>query len=187
MLKKILKNDIASFVIKFLVLYGVFYGFNYIYTGLTVPGGSYSPWLDHNADYISGLRNFILNGASTLLSWLGYDNRVYGYFMEVIDGKTIRMVYSCIGLSILCMWWAFIISFPQSLKNKLIYFFGGTAFIIGLNIIRIALVAIAPRNLTIFNIPVDHHDIFNIVVYGIIILFIFRIINKSSKDTATSE
>lgn len=187
MLKNLLKNETATFIIKFAVLYGFLYTFNYVYTGYTVPGGRYSPWLDHHADYISGLRNLILEGASTILSWLGYNNRVYGYYMEVIGGNTIRMVYSCIGLSIICMWWAFIIAFPQSIKRKLIYFFSGTLFIIALNMIRIAMVALAPRNPKFFNIVIDHHDVFNVVVYGLIILFIFRVINKSTAVSGKSE
>lgn len=59
----------------------------------------------------------------------------------------------------------------------------GTVFITLLNIIRIMMVTLAPRDPTIFNMPIDHHDVYNVIVYGIIILFIFRIINKSTKNT----
>jgi len=181
LLKELFRNDTVKFVVRFLLLYGFLYAFNYVYTGLTVEGGSYSPWLDHNLDYITGMRNLILNSASYILTIIGYENYVYGNLLRVTGHNTIRMVYSCIGLNILCMWWAFTLSFPQPLKRKIAYMIGGSVFITLLNIIRIIMVTLAPKDPTIFNIPVDHHDVYNVIVYTIIILFIFRIINKSTR------
>lgn len=186
MLRRLLKNDTTRFLILFAVLYGVFYAFNYAYTGLTAPGGSYWPWLDEHLDYISALRSFTLHGASWMLSLFGYDNYVYEIYLRVIGMNTVRMVYSCIGLNIIALWWAFIISFPQPVKRKIVYFISGTVIFILLNMIRVALVAIAPRDPRILNMEVDHHDIFNVIVYGIIILVIFRIINKSTKRSSAS-
>ncbi|MCB9044711.1 MAG: archaeosortase/exosortase family protein [Chitinophagales bacterium] len=184
-MKKIFRNDTTKFIVRFLLLYGLLYTFNFVYTGLTVKGGNYSPFLDHHLDYISGLRNLILNTASYFLSIIGYDNYVYGHYLQVMEHNTIRMVYSCIGLNIIAMWWAFIISFPQTQIRKLIYLVTGTIFIFLLNVIRIMLVALAPKDPAIFNIPIDHHDVFNVITYGIIILFIFRVINKSTTNTTS--
>lgn len=175
------KSDIAKFLLRFFLLYGLLYTANYIYTGLTVPGGNYSPWLDEHLDYISALRDFTLNGASRLLTLFGYENYVYDVYLRVIGVKTVRMIYSCIGLNIIALWWAFVLSFPQSLKSKIAYFFGGTIVFIALNIIRIALVAVTPKNPELLGFAIDHHDVFNIVIYAIIILVIFRIINKNTK------
>lgn len=177
-------NSTFRFVAGFLLTYGFLYGFNHLWMGLTVPGGYYSAWIANNADYISGLRNIILSGSSTLLEWLGYDTWVHGHYMRIIGGKAIRMVYSCIGLNILFVWWAFNIAFPMTLKRKIAYVLSGTVVIIFLNMVRIALVALSPREGNFMNTSLDHHAVFNFVVYGLIILAIFKIINKNTRQPA---
>ncbi len=177
---RLLSNGIFRFVAAFFIIYGCLYAFNYAWTGLTIPGGSYSAWLAKNGDYISGLRLIILKGASALLSLFSYDNYVSGYYLHINGGKTVRMVYSCIGLNIIFVWWAFIISFPQLVKNKLVYIVAGTMFITLLNMVRIALVAVSPYKGNFMNTSLDHHTVFNFMVYAIIVLVIFRIIDKSN-------
>lgn len=177
------KNGTVRFVAGFLLIYGLLYGVNHLWMGLTIPGGYYSPWLAEYADYISSLRKLILAGSSTFLEWLGYDTYVHGHHMRIIGGKAIRMVYSCIGLNIIFVWWAFNIAFPQPVKRKIIYLLSGTVLIILLNMVRIALVALSPREGNFMNTSLDHHTVFNFVVYGLIILAIFRIINHNTKTT----
>lgn len=169
------------FIAGFLLIYGLLYGINHVWMGSTVPGGYYNAWLALHADYISGLRSLILYGSSRLLEWSGYDTYVHGYYMRIIGGKGIRMVYSCIGLNIIFVWWAFNIAFPQPLKHKIMYLLSGTVLIILLNMVRIALVAMSPYKGRFLNTPFDHHAIFNAVVYGLIILAIFRIINQNTR------
>src|SRR5690606_27243181 len=106
-------------------------------------------------------------------------NEVQGYYLHVVGGKTVRMVYSCIGLNIICVWWAFNLAYPQALKKRVIHILAGTIMITVLNMIRIALVALSPHKGKFLNSPLDHHTVFNFVVYGIIIMMIFRIINHS--------
>jgi len=180
----VFKNRTFRFVAGFLLVYGLLYSFNNLWLGLTIPGGYYNAWVAQNADYISALRNFILSGSSTLLEWFGYDTYVHGHYMRIIGGKAIRMVYSCIGLNIIFAWWAFNIAFPMALKRKLVYLLSGTVLIILLNMVRIALVALSPYEGNFMNTSLDHHTVFNFVVYGLIILAIFRIINQNTRTGA---
>ena len=186
MLKRLLANEMLRFVIGFLMTYGFLYVGNYFLAGMTIPGGYYNSWMDNYADYISGLRYIILHGASAFLSLLGYENVVQSYYLHIIGGKTIRMVYSCIGLNIIFVWWAFNLSFPQLIKNRVTYIISGTVIITLLNIVRIAMVAISPHKGKFLNSPFDHHSVFNVVVYGIIILMIFRIINNHDKKSSST-
>lgn len=174
-------NKMLQFVIGFLLIYACLSAGNYILAGLTMPSGYYISWLDHHADYISGIRKIVLHGASVFLSILGYENEVYGYYLHVVGGKTVRMWYPCIGLNIISIWWAFNLSFPQALKSRLIQIIVGTIIIVILNMIRVALVALSPYRGKFLNSPFDHHTVFNFVVYGIIIVMIFRIIDKYGK------
>lgn len=175
------------FAISFVLIYAGLYGFNYFWTGLTLPGGIYSSFADEYLDYISGLRVFILKGSSLMLNVAGYNSYIHDtYFLTIPGTKTVKMVYSCIGLSIICVWWAFVISFPQALKGKIINLLAGTAVIIVLNMVRIALVALSPTNGRFLNTPFNHHDVFNMVVYGIIILMVVKSINRIT-DTKVVE
>src|SRR5690606_27347648 len=124
--KQLRSNEILRFIISFLLIYGGLSLGNYIWAGMTVPGGYYSSWLHRYADYISGLRQVILMGASSFLSMLGYENEGQGYYLHVVGGKTVRMVYSCIGLNIICVWWAFNLAYPQALKKRAIHILAGT-------------------------------------------------------------
>ncbi len=187
MLKRLCGNGALRFVIAFLLIYGCLSAGNYIWAGMTIPGGYYSKWLDYNADYISGLRYIILKGAAALLKLFGYDNYVSGYYLHVCSGKTIRMVYSCIGLNITSAWWALNLSFPQALRSRVIHIITGTIIITMLNMIRIALVALSPTKGKFLNSPFDHHTIFNFIAYGIIIMMMFRIINRSANKINACE
>ena len=175
------KSPGRKFVITFLLVYAVLYGFNHIWTGYTIPGGYYSYWIDENADYISWLRNLILQGSSTLLFWLNYDNHVSGVYLKLAGGKTVRMVYSCIGLNILCVWCALNIALPQRVHNMVINIMTGALLILALNMVRVAMVAISPYKGKFLNTPFDHHTVFNLVVYTIIIAAIMLIINRNTR------
>lgn len=182
MLKDVLSNEAVKFVCRFLIFYGSLYFFNYAYTGITAPGGYYNEWLDAHANYISGLRLLILKGASFMLTLTDHENIIQGYYLHIIGGKTIRMVYSCIGLNIIAVWWAFILAYPIPTLRRVLYIVTGTAMITLLNMVRIAAVTLSPKKGHFLNTPFDHHTVFNFVVYGCIITAIFYIINKTEKQ-----
>lgn len=88
------------------------------------------------------------------------------------------MVYSCMGINILCMWWAFIIAIPMKLKKKFVHFLLGTFCLIALNIMRLSMLTMSPDDYSFGELIVDHHTIYNWIVYGLILLTIKRIIDK---------
>lgn len=164
-------------VVIFLLLYCFFYFGNKAFTGLTVPHGYYIPFLDQHLNYVRAFRNFLLQSSAFLLRLAGHSTYVYDQGIKMEHGG-VRLIYACLGFAILSFWWAMILAFPQTIKNKLLYFFGGTVIIITLNIIRITAVALvfnsdwghAHRN-------VDHHLIFNIISYGILFYMLYRWFN----------
>lgn len=184
----LLRKPELRFILIFFFTYCILYAINYTWTGLTIQGGYYNNWIAWNADYISGLRNLLLQMASSFLSAMGYENTVMGQYLFVAGGKGIRIVYSCIGLNIIFVWVAFNIAFPIRLLNRILYIVAGIVLITVLNFIRIALVAISPYKGRFLNTPLDHHTVFNIVVYAFIIGAIIAIVNfqklpvKNSKE-----
>jgi exosortase/archaeosortase family protein len=172
------EKPITVFLVKFIVLFCLFYGINYGFIGLTIPGGLYWPWLDHHLNYVVAFRSFLLHSASAIIGLFGYRSIVAGYYLFVFNGATLRMVYSCIGLGILSFWWAFVLSFPQSRAAKIRYFLLGTVLIIAMNIIRISALAILYTKYSGKQYRnIDHHLIFEICVYGVLFFMMYRWIN----------
>jgi len=173
-------------IVLFLVLYGVFYFGNQGYTGLTVPGNAYSPFLDEHLNYVRWFREFLLQGSAFVIRLFGHSTFIHATGIKMETGTGVQLIYACMGFAIFSFWWAMILAFPQSLKTKLLFLFGGTLIIIILNILRIAAVALAFNKWGATNI--DHHLIFNIVVYGILFLMLYRWFNLPvSKTGETSK
>jgi exosortase/archaeosortase family protein len=179
MIKK-LKESSYFPVLMFLLLYGIFYGFSQFTIGITSPGGGfYSQFIDTHLNWFAGLRAFFLNTSAAIIRFFGYTVTVYlPYRMKITDGAGVVMVHSCVGTAILSFWWAMILGFPQTLANKIKYFVAGTLSIFILNLARIAGVAMilstpwgkAHRN-------IDHHLLFNLVVYGFLFLMLYKWFN----------
>ncbi|MBS1773982.1 MAG: archaeosortase/exosortase family protein [Bacteroidetes bacterium] len=180
-MKKIHENIIAVFIAKFSVLFTVSYAFDYAMTGITVPGGYYNEWIDNHFNYVAFLRTLILKSAGFVVHHFGFDYTIDQYHLRIPNVSTVKMVFSCIGTGILCFWWAFVLSFPQPAKSKARYLLVGTLVIVLLNILRVAgLVMIRSVN-SMKHTKIDHHLIFNIVVYVLIFLMIVRIVDKLDK------
>lgn len=174
-------------VALFLLLYAVFYFGNIMFTGLTVPHGYYSRFLDEHLNYVKLFRNFLLEGAAFVIRLAGHETRIYDHGIKMEQGG-VKLIYACMGFAILSFWWAMILAFPQTLKNKIIYLLGGTAIIVGLNILRIGAVAL------VFNSDwgrahrsVDHHLIFNIICYGVLFYMLYRWFNIPSKEPVETQ
>jgi exosortase/archaeosortase family protein len=172
-------------VILFLSLYGLFYWGNKFFIGITVPGGMYNAWLAEHFNYVRGFRNFLLQSAAWLIRSLGHTTAIGPYKILIDGGRGVQLVYNCLGFSVFSFWWAMILAFPQTIKNKLIYLFGGTAIIIVLNIVRIAMVGLAYNSeWGRQNRNVDHHLIFNVIVYGILFYMLYRWFNIKPKENS---
>ena len=179
MLTLIKSNSLRKykFPLIFVVAYGILYVINYLLTGLMQPGGYYVEWLDNYLDYVSVFRSFLLNSTSVVISWFGYESKVDGNILWVKGGHNIRMVYSCIGINILCMWLAFCMALPVRLNKKLLYLITGMMSLIALNILRLSMLTMSPANYSFGSLALDHHTIYNWVAYGLIFLAMKRMID----------
>lgn len=176
---RFVKGKAVRFVLLFFVCYGVLYGANYVLTGMLIPGGYYVSWMDNYTDYISGMRELLLGTTAVLLDWMDFYTVRDGNILWVKGGHNIRMMYTCLGLNILFMWWAFVVAFPRSFKRKVKWLIGGTILLVGINIARLTVLTAAPDDLFSLIGKVDHHNIFNVVSYGLILMFIKTSIDKS--------
>jgi exosortase/archaeosortase family protein len=174
-----LDKSIRLFVLKFLFYFILFYGLSYAAIALSVSGGYYIPFIEKHFNYVSGLRRLLVNVARYIASGFGYTCHVSGYTLYVNGGVGVHVGVSCAGIGLISFWWAFVLAFPQTLKMKLAYLTIGSAVIMLLNVIRVAGLAIVYTRYG--RQTVDHHLLFNIVAYAVLLLMIIKSIDYAEK------
>ncbi|WP_299590407.1 hypothetical protein [Mucilaginibacter sp.] len=93
------------------------------------------------------------------------------YELLVPGHATIQLVYSCLGLGVISFFAAFVLAYPVKFKSKIAFLIGGILGIEFLNVIRFVLLSLFwNRN---ENRVIDHHAIFNIIVYIIIAITLY--------------
>lgn len=160
------KNSPVRFVIVFLLLFLFLYYFDIFFFGITSPGNHYNAFLAQNLNYISWLRHFLLMSSAWVLNLLGFAAIYNEYDLLVAGHGTIQLVYSCLGLGVISFFAAFVLAYPKTFKSKWMFLIGGIIGIEALNILRFVLLAIFWDKRGKHQI--DHHTIFNILIYLII-------------------
>lgn len=179
--KRIIPDPHIRFVILFVVLYLLLNTFNEFYIGITAKGGIYVPFLDEHLNYIRWWRTFSLEASATILRWFDYVVLTNETQLRVVGKKGIRLVYSCLGYGIMSVFVAFCLSFPNPFKHRFWFMFAGLLLIQVFNILRFILLSLYwNRHQPLFGM--DHHDIFNIFVYGLLIIICYLWIRYSSKN-----
>lgn len=169
------------FVVPFLVLFLAFYYFNILFFGLTSPGSHYSKFLANNLNYIDWLRWILLKCSTKTLRLLGYTAINNKYELLVAGRGIIRLVYTCLGLGVMSFFAAFVIAFPKPLKPKLIFLICGLLSIQFLNVIRFVILALFLDKHK--NQVIDHHTIFNVFIYIVIVVSLYFWIMPSKTKT----
>ena len=105
--------------------------------------------------------------------------------MGIVGSKSIFMGISCIGMTLMGVFIALIISYPGKIKHKLWLIPSGLIIIQILNIVRMCTLTILVHNgfVHTFNdynflgiLKFNHHDLFNFFIYIIIFgMFVFYI------------
>ena len=180
-IKRILPDPYLRFVIFFIVLYLLFYYFNEFYIGLTAKGGLYNSFLDENLNYIRWWRKFYLESSAGILRGLNYTVLTNQTDLMVVGKGGIRLVYSCLGYGVMSVFAAFCITFPSPFKHRLGFMLGGLLLIQLMNIIRFVLLSLYwDRRHPLFGM--DHHDLFNIVIYLLLIGICYLWIRYSTRS-----
>jgi exosortase/archaeosortase family protein len=177
------KYNPIRFAILFVALFACFYYFNIFFLGLTTPGNHYSPILTEHLNYIQWLRWLLLNASKQALLALGFTTVTNDMDLLVAGHSHLRLEYSCLGMGIMSFLAAFTIAFPKPIKEKLIFFIAGVLITQLLNIVRLVLLALywKPQD----NQILDHHTIFNTVVYLIITAGLYFWIKRDLAVTKT--
>jgi len=184
--KKTPVNNAASpvkFVFTFLLLLFLFYYFNIFFFGITNQGKFYSPFLANNLNYIQGLRWLLINSSTQILNLLGFTAINNNYELLVAGHGIIKLVYSCLGLGVISFFAAFIIAYPKNLRSKIIFLIAGIFGIEFLNVVRFVLLALF-WNKRAAQI-IDHHTIFNIIIYIAVAVSLYLWVKQPDKSNKT--
>lgn len=171
-----IKYPIIAFIVKLMALFFLFDNFFLLLISAQAPGGDfYTPFIANHLNFVHWFEQFLLNSGGHFAKLFGYEYFISGKKMMLINGTGVILGFSCIGFSIMSFYLAFVIAFPASLKKKLIYGIAGLVLIITLNIMRIGGLAVIYSRLNFQEVrEVDHHAVFNTIVYVIIfIIFVF--------------
>lgn len=165
------KGSPVRFLLIFISLFVIFYYFNIAFFGITSPGNHYSAFVDTHLNYIRLLRHTLLSITARILGWFGFTVITSNIELLVVGRGIIQLNYSCLGLGVMSFFTAFVIAYPQKLKPKLIFLVCGLIVIQLLNILRFVLLALFGKGAR--GIIVDHHTVFNIIIYIIIAISLY--------------
>jgi exosortase/archaeosortase family protein len=117
---------------------------------------------------------------------MGFATITNQYELLVAGRGIIVLIYSCLGLGVISFFTAFVLAYPVKFRSKITFLIGGILGIEVLNIIRFVLLALFwNRNK---NRIIDHHTIFNIIVYIIIAITLYFWVKRNdiliNKDAA---
>lgn len=162
-------KPLLIYLLKFLGLFAIlFYGTEAI-IGLSSPDNLYHPFVAEHLDFISPFRYFLLGGASDLLALFGYKTYIRGVDrLSFEGGPGVLMGHDCIGYGVLSFWIAFVFANRGGWKKKAAWITGGCLVLVGINIVRAALVLLATKKGWAMPMGWDHHTWFNIVSYILI-------------------
>jgi exosortase/archaeosortase family protein len=178
-LQRYWQNPSYRFVVLFLGLFFLFYYFNIFSIGIAAPGNYYSPFVDEHLDYIAGFRHLLISISAWILRMAGYRVFTSDTTLHAFNTGGINVVYSCLGFGVMSFFVAFVLAWPQkSVKSKLWFIPMGLLLIQTMNIARFIIITLFWGN-SPYRSLVDHHTIFNLILYGILLASIYFWINNN--------
>lgn len=154
--------------------------------GLSAPGGYYSPFISKYLDYVTWLKNSLINATASILSVFHIQTeREPGFYLRIKGGIGVIVAYDCVGYGVYSFWIAFVAANAGTFRKKTKWIVGGLLMLWLINVIRITLFLLAINKGWPMPLGLDHHTWFNIFAYLLIfILIIFY--DRSAKKLKKS-
>ncbi|MFZ1529078.1 MAG: hypothetical protein WAT19_10025 [Ferruginibacter sp.] len=167
-------KNFTGFVIKFLLLFALFYYGTLAVIGLAAPGGYYSPFIEHYLDYVSWIKTSLMHGVSFFLSLFGIETtHETGFIVRMEHKRGVIIAYDCVGYGVYSFWAAFVLATKAALKRKVYWLTGGLLLLWLINTGRIALFLVSINRGWPMPFHLDHHTLFNITAYAAILLMMW--------------
>ena len=181
-------TSFLRFVVLFIAVFLLCYFGALMITGLAVPGDHYSEFIEKYFNIAAWIRSALISCSKSLLSVFGVATyRADEYILREVNGRGIRLVYSCLGFGVMSFWTAYIMASADTVKHKLLWLPAGLILIFIINVTRISLVLKTANSGRHFPFGWDHHTWFNIIAYIFMLGLIFlheRIASKANRQKA---
>lgn len=162
------------YLLKFVSFFCFLYFGTLAFIGLSSKEGLYNSFVDHYIDYVSLLRSSLLFATEAIVKWVAYPEVLRNEFkLFFAGGKSITMVYSCVGYGVMSFWAAFVLANKGTFKRKISWIIGGLFSLWLINVLRLVLLFLAINKNWKIPFGWDHHTWFNIFAYGLIFLLIY--------------
>lgn len=132
------------------------------------------------------MTNLVAKQSEALLNTFGYQTRVIPHpnepSMKLIVNETYlaRIIEGCNSISVIILFFSFIIAFSGKLKTTLFYILSGSVLIYVVNLLRIVFLSLG-----LYHYPekseVLHNVIFPAIIYGMVFLLWIFWVNRFSK------
>ncbi len=179
--KKLILKKYLILYSPFLIFLGTFFGSYILLTFL------YQSFLDgFDGNKVDSITHIVAQNTEKVLSW--YDNSATieessknPFFTLYLNQQAIaRVVEGCNGISVIILFISFVVAFSGSIKNTLLFIFGGSLLIYILNVLRIVLLTVLiyhfPKQLHLL-----HGVLFPLIIYGVVFILWVIWVNKFSK------
>lgn len=160
-------KPLLSFLTKFFLSYFLLLGIYWFYLNKTQQKEEFFS--------CSPITNSVAKQANGLINTFGYDANIKQHDNELSIKVTVenayvaRVIEGCNSISVIILFLAFIIAFSGKITATVLFGIVGSFLIYGLNILRIALLAIGlykyPKKQAIF-----HDLLFPAIIYGFIVV-----------------
>jgi exosortase/archaeosortase family protein len=122
------------------------------------------------------LRHFLLGCTQQVLHFLGYQSFIHGWIVG-IPGGAIILETPCLGINICFVFICLVAAYPSHLKWQyiLLYILLGLVIIQLMNLGRLVAMVFVVKNQ--YKLPIEHHDLFNMIIYTVVILLFFYYTN----------
>jgi exosortase/archaeosortase family protein len=173
--------------ISFLKLIGlalVLYYFTVAFNGVVSPEGTYySAFLDHHLNFIDSFRGSIMFVANLITHSVGTNSYIANHqLMKVGKNIEFEIWLPCLGFGIISFWISFIVNSSSTLMRKSMWCVFGILSIWFINCLRIALFIISVDKNWPQNKLIDHHDMFNLVAYLLIVTLMYSYTKNETQN-----
>jgi exosortase/archaeosortase family protein len=178
MIKSAMRYFDYQYYLRFAGLFLFFYCSYTFVNAVSVPTGTYYPFVEKYLNFPVLIRYAVLNTSQLLLSLFGYNTIVNGPQLTSNEGLIVlEMAWACYGLGLKSFWVAFVCAHQMTLKQKIAWSVVGVFVIFLLNCFRVTLmmIAMAENWKIVDSLNTNAHDFFNYLCYaailGLILVF----------------
>lgn len=146
----------------------------------------YDFWISsflRNLNIYAVVADTIIFPVKWLLAIIGYDSVIYERIISIPGYRGVEIQGPCMGFDVISIFVAFLVAYPgkATVFQKVTFIVGGILLIHLLNISRVT--ALLINNIYNVPLPMNHHDLYNIIIYSFIIGFFYLWIKYFSKPS----